>query len=121
MRIRYWRGPFVLSGQDRQPRVDTRRTHAAARRLPEALTLLCLSIHMPNARFTNVLSRLEAAVMQLEALARAAPPFTGASAENGDSAAPELQALAERHRRLRAGTAEALARLDRLIAGGGEG
>jgi hypothetical protein len=76
---------------------------------------------MPNARFTNALSRLEAAAMRLEALAHAAPSDRRASAESGDSAGPELQALAERHRRLRAGTAEALARLDRLIAGGGEG
>ena len=121
MRIRYWRGPFVLSGQDRQPRADTRQAHATARRLPEALTLLCLSIHMPNARFTNALSRLEAAATRLEALAHAASPYGGASAKSADSATPELQALAERHRRLRAGTAEALARLDRLIAGGGEG
>jgi len=70
---------------------------------------------MPNERFIHALSRLEAAATRLEALTHV-PLTPGTPGGEG----PDV-ALAERHRRLRAGTAEALARLDRLIANGGKG
>ncbi|HEY0270968.1 MAG TPA: hypothetical protein VGC10_08275 [Sphingomonas sp.] len=63
-------------------------------------------IQMPNARLPLALSRLEAALARLEAVATS--PAGGADAA-------EFAALAERHRKLRAGATEALGRLDRLI------
>jgi hypothetical protein len=65
---------------------------------------------MTNERFTDALSRLEAAAARLEAIAVAAP------VASGEVGLAELEA---RHRKLRAGTADALARLDRLIASQG--
>jgi hypothetical protein len=61
---------------------------------------------MPTARFTLALSRLEAALARVDAAAK--PRAPGADAA-------EFAALAERHRKLRDGATEALARLDRLI------
>jgi hypothetical protein len=59
---------------------------------------------MPSERFLTALSRIEAAAQRLEAMAARAVPAAGE---------PDL---ADRHERLRAGTAEALARLDAMIA-----
>ncbi len=84
----------------------------AARRLPGPLSMLFPCIQMPNARLTTALSRLEAALTRVEAAARAPTPGADAAA---------LAALAERHDRLRAGAAEALERLDRLIGAAGSG
>jgi hypothetical protein len=66
---------------------------------------------MESERFQEALRRLEAAVERLERLpaAPATPP---------DS---RLTALEARHRKLRDGATEALARLDRLIEGNQEG
>jgi hypothetical protein len=63
--------------------------------------------NMTNERFTDALCRLEAAAVRLEAIA-VMPPVA-----SGDERLADLE---ERHRKLRAGTADALARLDRLIA-----
>ncbi len=68
-------------------------------------------IQMPNERFLLAVSRLEAALARIEAVAT--PPAPGVDAA-------DFAALVERHGKLRAGTAEALARLDTLLetAGG---
>ena len=63
---------------------------------------------MDNERFNRALGRLHAAIDQLEQVDPPAP--------SGMSDA-RLAALEARHRRLRDGTSEALARLDRLIDG----
>ena len=68
-----------------------------------AVVLLCLSPIMENERFTQALCRIEAAIDRIEQAAQAPAPDA------------RLAALEERHRRLRDGTGEALARLDRLI------
>jgi hypothetical protein len=68
-------------------------------------------IRMTTERFTHALSRLEAAAARLEALTVQSTP-SGAAADAD---------LAMRHERLRAGTMDALARLDRLIAAQGAG
>jgi hypothetical protein len=63
---------------------------------------------MESEHFQRALGRLEAAVERLERIA--VPPAAG-------SADPRLAALEARHRKLREGATEALARLDRLIGG----
>ena len=63
---------------------------------------------MDNERFNRALGRLHAAIDQLEQIDPSAP--------SGMSDA-RLAALEVRHQRLRDGTSEALARLDRLIDG----
>lgn len=57
---------------------------------------------MPNPRLAAALSRIDAAVLRLEAVALAVPP-----------AADER--LAERHRALQASAAAAITRIDRLV------
>jgi hypothetical protein len=68
---------------------------------------------MESERFQQALRRLEAAVERLERL-----PATPVAPSDG-----RLAALEARHRKLRDGATEALARLDRLIDGnqGGAG
>ena len=61
---------------------------------------------MESQRYMQALSRLETAIARLEAIARQ-PATDGKLAE-----------LEKRHRQLRDGTSEALARLDALIASG---
>ncbi len=68
-----------------------------------AVVLLCLFSIMESERFKQALGRIEAAIDRLERAAR--PPVPDA----------RLAVLEERHRKLREGTGEALARLDRLI------
>ena len=68
-----------------------------------AVVLLCLLPIMESERFTRALGRIEAAIDRLEQVAQAPVPDA------------RLAALEERHRKLREGTGEALARLDRLI------
>jgi hypothetical protein len=58
---------------------------------------------MESEHFTQALGRIEAAIERLE------------QANPAPAADTRLAALEERHRALRAGTSEALARLDRLI------
>lgn len=58
---------------------------------------------MESERFNQALGRIEAAIDRIEKAARAPAPDA------------RLAALEERHRKLRDGTSEALARLDRLI------
>ena len=65
---------------------------------------------MESEHFQRALGRLEAAVKRLERAASHAP------AGSGDT---RLAALEARHRKLRDGASEALARLDRLIGGQG--
>jgi len=68
---------------------------------------------MGSERIQQAFGRLEAAIARLEGLAVAPPADAG------------LAALEERHRKLRDGASDALARLDRLIGAspipGGEG
>jgi hypothetical protein len=63
-------------------------------------------VSMDNERFNKALGRIEAAIGRLEQAGTAAP--SGAA----DARLTELEA---RHQRLRDGTSDALARLDRLI------
>lgn len=58
---------------------------------------------MESERFKQALGRIEAAIDRIERAAQAPVPDA------------RLAALEERHRKLREGTGEALARLDRLI------
>lgn len=58
---------------------------------------------MESERFKQALSRIEAAIDRIEQAVEAPVPDT------------RLAALEARHRKLREGTGEALARLDRLI------
>jgi hypothetical protein len=67
---------------------------------------------MESEHFQRALGRLEAAVERLE---RVATLPIAASAGSGDDT--RLAALEARHRALREGAAQALARLDRLIEG----
>ncbi len=61
---------------------------------------------MGSERFNQAIGRLETAIERLESLA---------STPSADGSLAALNALEERHRRLREGTSDALARLDRLI------
>jgi hypothetical protein len=61
---------------------------------------------MDNERFNKALGRIEAAIARLE---QAGPAIASSAV---DARLAELEA---RHRRLRDGTSDALARLDRLI------
>jgi hypothetical protein len=62
---------------------------------------------MESDRIAHALTRLASAIDRLEAATRSPP---------ADPRLAALEALEERHRRLRDGASEALARLDRLIA-----
>lgn len=66
---------------------------------------------MESEHFQRALRRLEAAVERLERAAR--PSSSVSSPSTGDDA--RLVALEARHRKLRDGATQALARLDRLI------
>ncbi len=70
---------------------------------------------MESERFQQAMGRLEAAVARVERAAALASP-----AASGDD---RLAALEARHRKLRDGASDALARLDRLIddSSGGQG
>ncbi len=83
------------------------RTAAIQRNRLSALRFVLCGRIMANDRVTLALSRIEAAIDRIEAgIARAGP-------------APAEGDLAERHERLRVGTAAALARLDRLLGSDG--
>jgi len=72
--------------------------------LPGAAAMLCRDTIMQNDPFQDALTHLEGAIARLESVAQAPAPDA------------RLAALERRHDRLRTGTVEALARLDRLIA-----
>lgn len=72
---------------------------------------------MPDDRLTLAIGRLERAMARVEAAGTA---LHHAAAEC-DSVRRELDRLGERHRRLRAGTADALEQLDGLMAGADHG
>lgn len=71
-------------------------------------TVLCQCMTMESEHFQRALGRLEAAVERLERAAGNVAP----GSDDG-----RLAALEARHRILRDGTSQALARLDRLIEG----
>lgn len=73
--------------------------------------VLCRGMSMESEHFQRALRRLEAAVERLERAAR--PSSSVSSPSTGDDA--RLVALEARHRKLRDGATQALARLDRLI------